>query len=229
MGAWKTTPINSLEVECNISPLSIHRKLLICIYYCRALQLSSSLPVVKELFRVNYPGDKPFCGNIYVAPLATRAEKLLADINVDPFVKVFSSLISPVPPWYDISQYFLPDFMDVTIDNMACYEAKQTFSDLMENRYNGYLSVFTDGSRITNPVESTSAAMTIPSLSVNSRWKLSPYITVLGAELFAIKYALIWLKNNLVNATNVVIFSDSLSSIYFLLDRTPKNIFMYYI
>ena len=48
-------------------------------------------------------------------------------------------------------------------------------------------------------------------------------MTFLVAELFTIKKALIYIKTNRHMLTNVVIFTDSLSSIYLLLNRSPST------
>jgi ribonuclease HI len=65
--------------------------------------------------------------------------------------------------------------------------------------------------------------MFVEGINIMVNWKLPPKITILGAELFAIKEALLWLKENRTSAPGSVIYTDSLSGLELLQDRTPKN------
>ena len=61
----------------------------------------------------------------------------------------------------------------------------------MNTKFNENLPIFTDGSTISFPAPSVSAAVIILAANYQGKFKLSTNITVLGAELFAIKKALI--------------------------------------
>jgi ribonuclease HI len=221
-GARQTSPIVSLEIECNIPPLSIHRKLLLCKYYIKILQFSRSLPVVQELLLSYHWEDRPWCGSILPPPVTIRASNIMVEMEIPPFSSIFTEM-SPIPPWCDITKYFNPDFIDTSVQEISTTETNQIFKDLLDSKYSNYLTIFTDGSKVHDPEESTAAAMVIPSLDVMINWKLSPKITVLGSEIFAIKQTLLYIKENLSNSTNIVILTDSMSSVYLLLNRFPKN------
>jgi ribonuclease HI len=223
-GARKTTPIISLEIECNIKPLSLHRKELICRYYCKILQFSRSLPVVEELLLTYHCRDKPWCGSILPPPVIIRAQNIMVELEIPPFQRIFTHLMSPVPPWCDINNFFHTEFINASVKEIDSAQSNQIFKELINSKYKGYLTIYTDGSKVHNPRVSTAASVVIPSLDVTLNWRLSPLITVLGSELFAIKQALLYIKENMANlTTNIVILTDSMSSVYLLLDRSPKN------
>ena len=52
IGARKTSPISSLEVESFIPPLCLHRKETIVKYYCRINQLPLELPVCRNSWEI---------------------------------------------------------------------------------------------------------------------------------------------------------------------------------
>ena len=70
---------------------------------------------------------------------------------------------------------------------MTNAQAKTRYSYLIDSKYSHFLTIFTDRSKITLPELSVSAAVAVPSIEYVKKWKLSINITVLGAELFAIK------------------------------------------
>ena len=65
--------------------------------------------------------------------------------------------------------------------------------------------------------------MVIPHTNTKYKWKLSPYITVLYAELFAIFRALLWLRDQPVHQAGFVIMTDSLSGVQLLKNQQPKT------
>jgi hypothetical protein len=54
-------------------------------------------------------------------------------------------------------------------------------------------------------------------------WKLRPEVQVLESELFAILQALTWAQNNLLLSENLVIYTDSQSSLFLIKDRRPEH------
>jgi hypothetical protein len=70
---------------------------------------------------------------------------------------------------------------------------------------------------------SSSAAMVVPSRGVLLNWKLCPEVSVLEAELFAIHEALVWAQHNLRHQEIIVIFTDSLNSLFLIKDRKPQT------
>ena len=70
---------------------------------------------------------------------------------------------------------------------------------------------------------STSAAMAIPIIDHVSSWRISPHISILGAELFAMLQALKWIFKNKNVIKAAVILTDSMSGIQLLKKRNPKT------
>lgn len=67
--------------------------------------------------------------------------------------------------------------------------ARSTFIRLIEEKPEGHLAVFTDGSVDTRG-ESASSAFVIPQLGLAKSWSLNGKSSILTADLFAIKQAL---------------------------------------
>ena len=94
----------------------------------------------------------------------------------------------------------------------------------IEERYKDHLHIYTDGSKCD---ASTSAAMWVPELEQYNRWKLEggEILSIMSAELFAILKALEWVTLNtpFLEKTNIVILTDSLSSLQTLESPVNKN------
>jgi ribonuclease HI len=143
-------------------------------------------------------------------------------MGIIPFCKFFAEIVSPIPSYCNINNFFRTEFMNDNVGDVSNLEVNQIFAHLIDKLYDGYTTAYTDGSKITEPEPSTSAAIVFPAMNTIKRWKLPPDITVLGAELFALKQSLLYVRDNITYG-DVVILTDSLSSIYILLSRTPKT------
>lgn len=223
-GARQTSPIVSLEAECHIPPLVIHRKSLMCKYYYRIATLPTDSPIVRELFLEEINGPSPWSLTAATKPFLQRAQELFMDLEVLPSPGIFSPLISPIPPYVDLNEIFRPQFIEgVTVAQMVAGEAKDKFKVIVNKCFQNFLQIFTDGSRVEDPLPSVSCAVVIPSRGVTERWKLPEAVTVMGAELLAIKNAIVYVNNNKQIINKAVIFSDSLSSILLLQNRNPTS------
>jgi ribonuclease HI len=225
IGARKTTPVLSLEVEADILPLDIHRKMVIMRYHARVSELPHWVPAKMNLFYENKVLTKKKWSIINVPPLSVRVQYAYQEIETSPSKDLASDLISPFPPWLDLTKFVEDDFMSSTVKETSEMEVNQIFKSNMENKYQQYLEIYTDGSKHTTE-NTTSAGMIIGKLDVMEKWLLSPYITVLGAELFAIDRALRWVLENadkIITNKGIVILTDSLSAIQLIQDRLPKT------
>ena len=221
LGCRKTTPVSSMEVEANIPPLTFHRREFMCKYYLRLIRLPQG-PIVSELFNPNVPHIMPQRTNLLPSFVPhTRAILTLLQIRVPPLLT--SPLISPFPPWFNSDDLLTVDFSPSTESDTCSDAAVQIFSELVNFKYSSHSAIFTDGSHITTPNHSTSAAFAIPSKGVLLSWKLRPEIQAIESELFAIKEALCWSQTNLLHSENIVIFTDSQSSICLIRNRQPDS------
>jgi hypothetical protein len=107
------------------------------------------------------------------------------------------------------------------VTSFSSSNAIQIFRDLLQTQFAGFTAAYTDGSHVQDPVASTSAAVVTLAKSVVLNWKLQPKIHVIESEPFVILEALHWAENNLRDAENLVIFSDSLSALNLIENSKP--------
>ena len=225
LGARKTSPILSLEAESNVAPLHIHRTNILIKYYFRICELPRNLPITLELFNFTAnPYFKAWSSTVRTPPLMVRCLKTLMSYQFPNTEPNYTNLISPVPPWLDMTKYLIPCFTPVSVKSMTDEMCISTFKDLQSNNYNLYLEIYTDGSVFTDDC-STSAAMVVVSseTTISKNWKLSPLMSILSAELFALSEALKYVKENIIKAYGVVIYTDSQSGIYLLQNTRPRT------
>ena len=103
-----------------------------------------------------------------------------------------STVISPFSPWLNSNFFFSVDFYPLTVSDTSLEAAAQIFQDLVNFEYSSHTARFTDGSHVSTPSHSTSAAVAIPSRGVLLKWKLCPDVQVIKSELFAIREGLSW-------------------------------------
>jgi len=221
-GARKTSPIVSLEVESNVMPLHIHRAEIILKRYNRLMQLPDNLRIIQELANDDDLANIRWNTNTNVPPFTVRCKALMSEYNLNIADPMHTSQISPFPPWLADNKYTNTHFSDTSTLLMSDVQANQLFLDMITNSYLSFLQIFTDGSKIVNP-NSTSAAFVVPELGEMRKWKLQPDCTILGAELFAIYKALDWVANGVLEASGIVILTDSMSSVAVIQNLKPRT------
>ena len=210
-GAHKSTPITSLEVEANIEPLAIRRSYLIAKTYvkllnkretnvtCTALAITS-----KSLSDENHPFNS----------YRSNAEKVLKILDLHTYKRMPQPEI--MPPWIDIQKYI---DRDVGLYNTSEIEMNQVFCDVLNQEYAEWMYIYCDGSKIETQSEmSTAAGIFISNENKAVSYKLNPAHTVVGAELFAIKMALMYIESNIENK-NTIIFTDSMTATYLISNK----------
>jgi ribonuclease HI len=225
-GARQTSPICSLEVECNILPLQLQKSKVVLDYYNRFRNIPNTLKVVTDLsenlhqqVRCNWTDTTP-------PPLIVRVKKLINDQQLNEIDITPMSPINTRPPWQtvpELSQFMADEQYIMTLpDRMV----QNIFND-RSREFNEYLQIFTDGSKTTEPVSATAAAMTIPDRNITLKWKLPSQISIMTAELFAIFMALEWFVTS--ELVRCVVFTDSLSSIKLLENSKgqKQNVYKY--
>ena len=225
LGVYKSTPIISLEAESNCLPLFIHRKFLLLSYIYRVSELPLSLPTCKAIF-----GDPMSLMNYrwsshYKAPMMIRFQENQSDIiGITLSGCRSTTLLSPIPPWYNIDAIISSEFSGVSVKTITNRQANKLFEDMIFCKYAGYSQAYTDGSKSTKPVESSSSAFLICTGegTVLKKFNCGKYISVLGTELYAIYKTLLFIKNN-VNDNKTVLFTDSMSGLELLKNDRPNN------
>ena len=229
IGARKTSPINSIEVESNIWPLKLQRQYIMCQEYFRMIELPTNVNVVK-IFHDNFfdPDSNNYRSPLRVPPFIVRITDLLRDLNFPlPCGSNSDTLISPFPPWLDLDNIFITHFSDLNVKIQSNKQIVTLFQYLKYEVYNNYLEIYTDGSKVYHPHDSTGAAFVICANRFNivQKFKLSPLHSILAAELVAIFKALEYIKNSYSTITEkgLVIYTDSLSGVSLLKNLKLNN------
>lgn len=212
LGAFRTTPLNSLYVESNINSLEHRRHLLNMEYYFRVLQ------VEKESRHSNNIVDTKAISNFNT--ISFKFHEILQKYNSDS-LNVINIKPLPAPPW------LIPN-IDVCLE--LCKKTKIHFSkaelkhSFYEHRHDSKISMFTDGSKSD---KGTGAAVVVMRKCDNKlvyesyKIKMNALASVFSAELVAIESAVNSVK--LTKNTSVTIYSDSKSALQAILKYDSKN------
>ena len=216
LGARKTSPICSLEVEAHIPPLTIYRNQIAVRYLNRVRCLPSNCAVFQELVesrrRLNYTV-------INIAPVIERARSLLDNWNIEGMVVGNIPYESAIPPWESVGA--VKSEFWVEVGGVASEGVRQQFMDRCETLYSQYQKIFTDGSRRSEPEVAVGAAAVVMGGDVVGKWRLSGDCSVFESEMYAIYRAVKWWCD--VGEERAVIFTDSLSCIESLKNRRQNN------
>ena len=203
-GAYKSTSVQAMEVECNIMPLSLRREEFVLKYWARSSPLGDKLPVnslvqdfvIYETKRYILRNNIPYA--ITVQDLIK--ENNLGTIEIESPIQYDTSGIRSIQPRSELSK------VTITSDS----NANKLGNKYIERSYGATLKIYTDGSK--DPSQpSTGCAMVVPELGLSYGFKLNQHLTVYATELIAILTAFEWIKNN--KPDHVIILTDSLSSI----------------
>ena len=205
-GAYRSTSITDLQVECCVPPLELRREELILKYWARSSANGPNLPLndlyghsIYETARHKLGGKIPFV--MQVQDLKTKYH--LEDIEVQEPVYAQTFALEGIDP-----RETLKPTINKKSDTIADIEGKVT--NLISSSYHDHLHIFTDGSKDTDK-RIVGCAFVIPELKITRSFKLGGDLSIFSAELVAIIEALKWVKEN--KPDKVVILTDSLSSI----------------
>ena len=211
LGAFRTSPMESLYVEANEPPLYLRYEKL-SLQYALKLKNNPCNPTYESTFTpqfTNFYTSKPTA----IRPFGLRVKEALIQIlntdNIAPF------LVPNIPPWI-ISEPVL----DLTLRKFK----KGTVSDLvfqnsffeLRDKYHNRRAIYTDGSKYQNKV---GAAAVSGSLKVQIR--LPDSSSIFTAELVALGVALDIVE--ICDEQCFIIFTDSLSSLTALQGRCHKH------
>ena len=213
LGAYRTTPISSLHVEANELPLSLRREKL-ALNYIIKLKSNPDNPAFESVFAPNYIvlfDSKPHV----IPPLGLRLHHSLSECGVDLRCIANQSLPS-TPPWL-----LHPPRFDYTLYNIGTKsntspELYLSFYREMLSTYEGYLKLYTDGSKKDRAV--AAAAVTEHTIRVK---RLPNNASIFSAEARAILLALDIIKQS--TNRQFLILSDSLSCLQAIENRNLQN------
>lgn len=194
----------ALEIELNILPHDIRRNILANNFILKNIHYTSNIiiPKIKLLAKIYNP-RKINKSNKNPALLEALNNISQYDIlrmqNAPCYTLEWEEIISPrmiISSYIDLKQI-------VQFKYGTAFIQEQCF-----RRHSSHISIFTDGSK---QVDGTGAGLYCPTTNTRMKFKLPSEITIFTAETFAIREALIFIKNR--NLKHVIIYSDSKSVI----------------
>ena len=200
LGAFKTSPVESLQVEANIHSLNLRREYL-TLRYTEKVRNVPRHPISDILEnRINdevlerYPGKIP--------PPANRIEKLKEKYSIQDLETKSARYLSP--PWYIIPP---------PVCNNLSYVNKSEPQEIIKQKFIEHSSyhptphIFTDGS---GGINNKGSSVCFPSMPhYNKKDKLPWEISIFTAEAFAIKQAFGIISREKLNSATI--FTDSKS------------------
>lgn len=200
-GAFRSSPVDALQVEVGELPLRLRRLKLMLAYWINLQGHKENHPtkaVLKDCWEHQESASISFgwVGDV-------KAENYgLTQFKFCPTVPC-----SPVPPWlFDTPDVDLS--LQQALRNKSSRAPEWMVAQHFFTRYEGSLVLYTDGSKDPSSGR-TSAAVNIPSYGICIKRRLSDQLAVYTAEMIAILLALKWLLvSRDENVNKIVIASD---------------------
>ena len=214
LGAFRTSPVESLYVEAGELPLE-HRRIKLSLQYVTKLKSTPSNPAFNCVFRPEYE-QKYIRNTKVIPPLGIRIKEHLEGSNIL-IEEINDNGSYDIPPW----ELFSPT-VNLTLHSSSKSEThnseyRQRFlevNDYYENK--NFVPVYTDGSKADNYV-SSSAVFPVDSFKVN----LHEHTSIFTAEAVALKLAVQHIQREAIRKS--VIYSDSLSCLQALQNKNMDN------
>ena len=210
LGAFRTSPIDSLHVEANEVPICLRREKL-SLQYAIKIKSTRNNPVHQTIF-------DPYYEELYlikpntIPPFGLRIKETFEHLCEEN--SVANSIISETPPW---------QYPEINVDvSLLKYKKDQDQQVLlnkfkeMKDEYRNHSALYTDGSKTDNFV-GAGVVMGDASNKIN----INPTSTVFTAELIAIKAALDTIAQHQNNC--FIIYSDSLSALEAIKNKVLDN------
>ena len=207
-GAFRSSPVDSLQVESGEPPLNIHRDLILM---KTKVRLMNNLSPTTELFGKADTYWKPD-GTEGIAPYPTRANRVLNNVDCEINAPM---MVNKPPAWQAMRAHVCLELTNTCMKNINPYVSK--IEAMRHIRSKGrHIAIFTDGSKSDTGVGSA-AVSTIEARSM----ALPKYASIFTAELKAIESALKIIENS--DYRRYVVYSDSKSAIEALQQFEPSN------
>ena len=212
LGAFRTSPINSLYVEANEPSLYLRRKKL-SMQYALKLKSNPNNPAYNAVFNPLYK-QLFLRKERVIAPFSLRVEPLLNNLNID-LDDIAESVVVDVPPWTLRSPLYLFDLSTETKANTDSSFFITKFNEIRDE-YSNYKSIYTDGSKDGHAVAAAAV-----SDNDTYTFRLPDKSSIFSAELKAIWLALDHIQHDAYD--RFIIFSDSLSCLQALRNELYGN------
>ena len=213
LGAFRTSPIDSLHVEANETPIYLRRKKL-ALQYALKIKSTPENPVYEIIFKPNYEDHYLRKPNM-IPSFGVRIKQDFNEI-CDNTNEIAPSKLPEIPPWL-----FSTPEIDFSLANIKKGSSDSVFLlgkfRELKDHFKQHVNIYTDGSKDANGV---GAAVFMGGDS--HKIALPKKASIFTAELTAIKTALD-LIDQLPITHRFIIFSDSKSALEAIQNRTFNN------
>lgn len=194
LGAFKSTPIDSLICEAGKIKLSLRREQQLLSFYVKILQNPKHILFNKIINNI-HPDSKS---------LINRTKNIINNIylNIMPPILKFSPYLFPpwmIHPKVDKSLLFAKQ-------SDSLQSLKEEFHRTVNRTYSNYTIMYTDGSK-----DQKNAGASYWSVNNSVSYRIYNEASISTAELFAIQKCIEFINEN--HLTNVLLCTDSLSSL----------------
>ena len=207
MGAFKSSPVQSLYAESGEPPLSLHREYMNLIYYTR-LQRNPKSPSCKAVMDSRSEILDPESQRQYYGG---RMRKLLADLNLN-LPRILEVGLPLYPPWTNPVEL---DLVGIGKKNRSDLEIQSRFREYT-SKYQDYIAIYTDGSKSLDGVGYAAVSGRESVLG-----SLPPQSSIYTAELYAILAAVKMTKGT--DHQHFIVYSDSRSALQAIKDLNSPH------
>lgn len=212
LGAFRTSPVESLYAEANEPSLYVRRDKL-ALQYITKLAANPNNPTSNSVFNSRYKifyDNKPTA----IRPLGLRIQPLLEDTSID-LKHVLEFTLPNKEPWILNSPKIILDLHENKKAQTDHSIFKSNFLEI-KSKYSAYTSIYTDGSKCEEKV-----ACAAVNQSSTSSLRLPDDSSIFSAEVKAIDLALSFISDH--DNNKFILFSDSLSVLKSLTHPNHSN------
>ena len=214
LGAFRSSPIESLYVEANELPLEYRRNKL-TLQYGIKLKANRDIPSYEYVFPTDYT-YKTCQRKSANPPFRVRLQVLLDESGIDLDDVADSDDLLDLPVWDIPPVKCLTHLADYNKDDTSPYLHKNEFK-ITEDQFSDFQHIYTDGSKCNELV-----ACAYVTKNGTISYRLPDNISIFTAEAKAVERALQYIQVNPVSK-KFIIFTDSLSLIQSIQNANLKN------
>ena len=213
LGAFRTSPVESLYAEAGEPSLTLRRKKL-SLQYATRISANSKNPARKVIFKPNY-GAKFQQKPKEIKPIGLRLKDDLDTLHVNPRF-ILQNIEEEIPPWTYRSANVNISLSKLKKSSNPPEIFKEEFSKIKEEHMD-FIHLYTDGSKDDNKV-----GCAVFGNNYSSKLRLPENASIFTAETKAIDLALSYISEH--KKDKFIIFSDSLSVLLAIQNRKSDNV-----
>ena len=201
LGAFRTSPVESLYVEANEPSLYLRREKL-TLQFVSKVKSNPKNPAYDTIFKPKYEHLYERKPNA-IKPFGLRILELIQSSNID-LNKVIENNVFEFPLWQLKSPNVDLSFNNNNKSKTNPLELHLKFLEMRDRKYSDYIEIYTDGSKADSYVGCASI-----SKFHRLKQKLHPESSIFTAEIQAVNLSLDFISEH--TGSKFVVFTDSLS------------------